>query len=121
MAQKASKSLSPRGRFWLKHVQQWQRSHALQIQYCKEHNVSVTAFRWWRRKLIHDDQVLDPEQGVQPEPVPTFTEIRIPEGGEREVAYPYEIVLPNRTQLRLRKNFDVQAVSALLSLLRASC
>ena len=121
MAQKTSKSLSPRGRFWLKHVQQWQRSQGLQIQYCKEHNLSVTAFRWWRRKLIHDGQVLDPEPGVQPEPVPTFTEIRIPEGDVAAAAYPYEIMLPNHTQLRLRKNFDAEAVTALVSLLRASC
>ena len=121
MAQKASKSLSPRGRFWLEHVQQWQRSHALQIQYCKEHNVSVTAFRWWRRKLIHDGQVLDPEPGVQPEPVPTFTEIRILEGDVAAAAYPYEIMLPNHTQLRLRKNFEAEVVTALVSLLRASC
>jgi len=121
MAQKASKSLSSRGRFWLKHVQQWQRSQALQIQYCKEHNLSVTAFRWWRRKLIHDNQVLDPEPGVQPEPVPPFTEIRIPEGDVAAAAYPYEIMLPNHAQLRLRKNFDAEAVTALVSLLRASC
>ena len=122
MAQKASKSLSPRGRFWLKHVQQWQRSQALQIQYCKEHNLSVTAFRWWRRKLIHDGRVLDPEPGVQPEPVPVFTEIRIPEGGApAAAAYAYEIVLPNRTQVRLRQNFDPQGVSTLVSLLGAPC
>lgn len=121
MAQKASKSLSPRGRFWLKHVQQWQRSQALQIQYCEEHNLSVAAFRWWRRKLIHDNRGQDPEQGVQPEAVPTFAEIRIPEGDVSAAAYPYEILLPNRTQLRLRKNFEAEAVAALVSLLRASC
>lgn len=121
MAQKASKSLSPRGRFWQEHVQQWQRSHALQIQYCQEHDLSVTAFRWWRRKLIRDHQVLDPEQGGQPESVPTFTEIRIPEGDVAVAAYPYEILLPNRTQLRMGKNFEVKAVAALVSLLRASC
>jgi len=121
MAQKASKSLSPRGRFWLKHVQQWQRSQALQIQYCKEHNLSVTAFRWWRRKLIHDNQGLDPEPGAQPESVPTFTEIRIPEGDVAATPYAYEITLPNRTQVRLRQNFDADGVSRLVSLLGAPC
>jgi hypothetical protein len=121
MAQKTSKSLSPRGRFWRKHVQQWGRSGATQVQYCKEHKLSVPAFHWWRRKLAADQPVPGPRKGSRPASVPTFTEIRIPQGGEAAAAYVCEIILPNRTQLRLRRDFDVQAVSALLSALGASC
>ena len=121
MAQKTSKSLNPRGRLWLKRVQQWQRSDTTQIQYCKEHNLSVTAFRWWRRKLTQGHPVVDPPKELPAASVPTFTEIRIPEGGAAAVAYAYEIIFPNRTQLRLRKNFDAEAVSALVSLLGAPC
>ena len=121
MAQKTSKSLNPRGRLWLKHVQQWQRSDTTQIQYCKEHNLSVTAFRWWRRKLMSGQQVRDPQKRLPREPVTTFTEIRMPQGGEAAAAYAYEINLPNRTQLRLRRDFDAEAVSALVSLLGATC
>jgi hypothetical protein len=121
MAQKTSKSLSPRGRFWHKQVQQWQRSGATQVQYCKEYKLSITAFRWWRRELVHGQPVRNPREGLPIEPVPIFTEVRIPQGGEAAAAYAYEIVLPNRAQLRLRQNFDVQAVSVLLSALGASC
>jgi len=121
MAQKTLKSLSPQARFWHKHVQQWGRSGATQVQYCKEHKLSVSAFRWWRRKLADDRPVPDPRKKPRPAPVPTFTEIRIPPGHEAVSAYAYEIILPNRTQLRLRQNFDVQAVSALVSVLGASC
>jgi hypothetical protein len=121
VAQKTSKSLTPRGRFWHKHVRQWERSGATQVQYCQEHKLSVTAFRWWRRKLAGDPPVPGPRKGSRPASVPTFTEIRIPQGGEAAAAYAYEIILPNRTQLRLRQSFDVQAVSALLSALGASC
>lgn len=121
MAQKTSKPLTPRGRFWRKHVQQWRRSGATHAQYCKEHKLSVTAFRWWRRKLADDQPAPGPRKGSRPASVPTFTEIRIPQGGVAAAAYAYEIVLPNRTQLRLRENFDAQAVSALLSALGTSC
>jgi hypothetical protein len=120
MAQKTSKSLSPRGRFWHKQVQQWQRSGATQVQYCQEHTLSVAAFRWWHRKLVDDQTAPGPRKRPHPASVPTFTEIRIPRGGEA-AAYAYEIVLPNRTRLRLRRNFDVQAVSALVSLLGVPC
>jgi hypothetical protein len=121
MAQKTSQSLSPRGRFWRKHVEQWQRSGATQVQYCKEHHLSIAAFRWWRRKLVDDQPVPGPRKGSRPASVPSFTEIRLPEGGAAATAYAYEIILPNRTQLRLRQNFDAQAVSSLVSLLGAAC
>jgi hypothetical protein len=121
MAQKASKSLSPRGRFWRKHVQQWQRSGVTQSQYCREHDLSIAAFHWWRRKLTPGQPEVDPQKELPLTPVPTFTEIRIPEGDPAAAAYPYEIILPDRTQLHLRKNFDAEAVTALVSLLRAPC
>jgi hypothetical protein len=121
MARKTSKSLSPRGRFWHKHVQQWGRSGATQVQYCKEHKLSVSAFRWWRRKLKRELPAPSRRKGSRPAFVPTFTEIRLPQGGEAVSVYAYEIILPNRTQLRLRQNFDAEAVSALVSVLGASC
>jgi hypothetical protein len=121
MAQSTSESLTPRGRFWRKHVQQWGRSGATQAQYCMEHKLSVAGFRWWRRRLADDQPAPDPRKRSRPASAPTFTEIRIPQGGEATAAYAYEIILPNRTHLRLRQNFDVQAVSALVSALGASC
>lgn len=120
MAQKTSKSLSPRGRFWHKQVQQWQRSGATQVQYCQEHKLSVAAFRWWRRKLVDDPPAPGPRKRSRPASVPTFTEIRIPHGSET-AAYAYEIVLPNGAHVRLRRDFDVQAVSSLVSLLGVPC
>jgi len=121
MAQKTSQSLSPRGRFWRKHVEQWQRSGATQGQYCNEHHLSIAAFRWWRRKLTQGRRVVDSPKELPPASVPTFTEIRIPEGDAVAAAYLYEIILPNRTQLRLRQNFEAEAVAALVSLLGAPC
>jgi len=120
MAQKTSKSLSPRGRFWHKQVQQWQRSGATQVQYCQEHKLSVAAFRWWRRKLVDDLPAPGPRERSRPASVPTFSEIRIPHGSET-APYAYEIVLPNGAHLRLPRNFDVQAVSSLVSLLGVPC
>lgn len=119
MAQKTSQSLSPRGRFWRKHVQQWQRSSATQSQYCREHDLSIAAFHWWRRKLTHRHAPVEPQRGVATEPVTTFTEIRLPEGGAA-ATYACEILLPDRTHLRL-KDFDPEAVAVLVWRLRVPC
>jgi transposase-like protein len=122
MAQKTSQSLSPRGRFWRRHIQQWQRSGATQSQYCREHDLSIAAFHWWRRKLTCRHPRVGPRRGAPTEPVTTFTEIRLPEGDAvAAAAYAYEILLPNRTHLRLRKDFDPEAVAALVCRLRDSC
>ena len=121
MAQKRSKSLSPRGQFWRKHVQQWQKSGTTQVQYCRDHGLSVAAFRWWRQKLGRSHRVRASQKGVPTEPGATFTEIRIPEGDLAAAAYAYEIILPNRTHLRLRQHFDPEAVATLVSVLGAPC
>jgi transposase-like protein len=121
MAQKTSKSLSPRGRFWHKHVQRWQRSGTTQSQYCREHDLSIAAFHWWRRKLTHGGSGRDSRKEHPAAPVPIFTEIRIPEGDRAAAPYAYEIILPNRTQVRLRQNFDAEGVARLVSLLGAAC
>jgi len=115
------KAISCPKRAGCKHVQQWGRSGATQVQYCKEHKLSVSAFRWWRRKLRGEPPVAGPRKGSRPASVPTFTEIRLPPGPEAVSAYAYEIILPNRTQLRLRQNFDAEAVSTLVSVLGGSC
>jgi len=121
MAQKTLKSLSRRGRFWHKHVPQWQRSAMTQIQYCQEHDLSVAAFRWWRRRLPPDPPALEGPKPLPAASVPTFTEIRLPTGDGAAAPYAYEIILPDRTHLRLRPNFDPAAVAALVSVLRVPC
>ena len=119
--QKTSKSSRQGDRFWRRHVQRWQRSDITQIQYCQEHDLSVAAFRWWRRKLTPDHPAVDFPQRLPTAPVPTFAEIRLPEGDGVAAAYADEIIFPDRTQLRLRNNFEAEAVAALVSLLRAPC
>jgi len=121
MAQKTSKSLSPRGRFWQRHIQQWQKSGATQSRYCREHDLSIAAFHWWRRKLARGGSGRESPKELPVAPVPIFTEIRIPEGDPAPAMYPYEILLPNRIHVRLRQNFDTEAVSRLVSVLGAPC
>jgi len=64
---------------------------------------------------------VDPQKELPTALASTFTEIRIPAGDTTAAAYTYEIVLPNRTQVRLPQNFDAEAVSKLVSLLGAPC
>ena len=113
MAQIQSKPLTPRGQYWLKHVQQWQVSGTTQIQYCKDLGLSLHSFRWWRRRLSHVAQ--DPAK-----PTP-FTEIPVRMLGEPASSYVYEVTLPNRKQLRLQEHFDPDAVASLLLLLERPC
>ena len=113
--------LTDRGRHWLKHIEQWQASNTTQTQYCQDQNLSIGAFGWWRRRLRDVPGVNARQQPPAIKPRTRFAEISSHLISKPNMAYPYEIVLPNQKQLRLRKDFDVDAVSTLLSLLEPSC
>lgn len=114
MAQTRSKPLTRRGRYWLKHVQQWQASKNTQVQYCKDQGISLCAFRWWRRRLNGNTQSTPPAKA-------TFTEVPMGMLQMSATGYAYEVTLPNRTQLRLQRHFDPKAVASLLALLEHTC
>ena len=119
MAQAISTSLDLKRRFWFKHIRRWQKAGITQLQYCDKHNLSLSAFRWWRSRFLKDS---DPQKPDTVEVSPHFAEVSLPIRTEPKVTvYDYEIVLPNQTQLRLRHNCDPQVVTMLLSVLGAAC
>lgn len=121
MTQAAPKSLSKRGQHWLKHIEQWQHSNTTQIQYCKDQDLSVSAFRWWKRRLRDVKLTKVRRQLPALKSTASFTEVPPPLIGKQMETYDYEITLTNQKQLRCKQGFDVDAVSKLLSLLEPSC
>jgi len=122
MAQALSKPLTKRGRFWKTHIEQWQATNVTQIQYCKERGISLCAFRWWRRRLDLRGEIQPAsKRSTASKPTALFAEVPIQMLHEATAGYTYEIVLPNQVQLRIKKHFEPEAVTALLSLLGRAC
>ena len=122
MAQVVTKPLTPRGRFWKTHVEQWQATSVTQIQYCKEQDISLSAFRWWRRRLgLCNESPSARGELTIPNSAGTFTEVSVPMLHEASSGYAYEILLPNQIKLRVKSHFAPEAVTVLLAILERAC
>ncbi len=65
--------------FWGKHVDAWSLDGSTQAEYCRRHDLILTAFGYWKRKLLPIDRPKSQEPAVPPQ----FVEVRL-----KEVASP---------------------------------
>ena len=115
--------LSKRGRYWLEHILQWQQSHSTQSEYCRRRDLSITAFRWWRRELVRKgiDISQARDSGSAPGKSGSFVELALARQAASRGSAVYEIVLSNQRRLCLAEGFDPDAVATLVSILEARC
>ena len=118
------KSLTVRGRFWARHLQRWKQSGLSQTQYCRQQQLSVPAFGWWKRRLeIAQTPGHPTTQRKARGKDRAFVELTRADGG---VPAPvgeviYEMVLPGGRQLRLGRHWEPERVRQLLLLLEGEC
>ena len=117
MARNNLKPLTERGQFWLNHIHQWMQSESTQTQYCRHHELALSAFGWWRRRLVTQGWIAD-DKTAQPG---NFLEVPISGTATGESTMAYEIQFPNQRQLRVPCDFDAEAVSRLVAILDGPC
>ena len=127
-AAQRGKSLTERGRFWLRHLRQWQEAGGSQVQYCRQHDLSAAAFGWWKRRLnqrpqngglgprVHTRAAVSRRRFVEI-PISLANGSAPPQADQ----FTYEISLGNQRCLRLQKDFAVHQVEQLLTLLETRC
>ncbi|MBN1361617.1 MAG: hypothetical protein JW993_13545 [Sedimentisphaerales bacterium] len=124
-ASKGRKQLTERGRFWLRHLERWQPSGLSQVRYCREHQLSVAAFGWWKGQLSSRRKQPQAGTGACDEigDEGTFVELSWPDIGQRETSASvvYEIALAGGRRLRLGPHFKPEQVRQLVTLLERGC
>ncbi|OHB63444.1 MAG: hypothetical protein A2Y76_13495 [Planctomycetes bacterium RBG_13_60_9] len=125
-AGKQHKPLTARGRFWQRHLQRGKQSGVSQAQYCRQQQLSIAAFGWWKGRLSagsskcvkpksHRDEIAG-KSGP-------FVEVALsgsgPIGGSDE--FPYAITLAPHRCLRLGSRYELERVRQLLALLEGRC
>jgi transposase-like protein len=118
MAHGSTTTLSKRGEYWLGHLQRREQAGITQAEYCRRHGLSVAAFRWWRRKFLHEGRLATRDGGTADSGFVEVVTSMSPGPGASNV---YEIVLPNHRRLRLRGRFEAHAVRTLISVLEGPC
>ena len=111
-----TKPLTKRGRFWAKHLLQWQQSGLSQVEYCRQKRLSAPALGWWKRQLPR--QAWSGIQGTELES-PRRAFVELPVRQDRDATY--EISLSRGRRLRLGPQFDLDRVRQLVELLEPSC
>jgi hypothetical protein len=93
MALDPERVISERGCFWLRHIQRWQQqADQTQVSYCRGCELSVSAFRWWRYRLMREGILADKATSSRtlPPESKSFVEISVPEPKQPMAVAPYD-------------------------------
>jgi hypothetical protein len=95
-------------RHWQTHIERWQRSGLNQIAYCKQNNLKVHQFTYWKKRIQHKDRDI------------AFVPLRFAQNLPA-VVNPSRIQLttPNGYKLELCGAFDQTIVRQLLNTVRS--
>ncbi len=97
-------------RFWLAHIQAWQKSGLLQSDYCRQHDLSIHQFGYWKKKIK--------TEGIQGKklkfvPLP----VTLASGAENvQIDSGLEVQVGNVT-IKLANGFNAESLSRAVSIL----
>lgn len=106
IATKAADAAAARRVRWAKHVGEWERSGQTQAVFCAQRGLSLSALRWWRRRLKRPGAV---NAGV------SFMPLGLASDRDRGGGALIEIELRSRTRLRFEGEAALQAVARLVA------
>jgi len=103
-----SKDSSGRRRFWQQHLQNWKSSGLSQAKYCRQHELSLKSFVYWKRK----------DKGLST----AVCLVEVPVQRQSKVSYPpysssLSLVVGSHYRIELDRGFDTQVLDQLLGFL----
>jgi hypothetical protein len=127
---RSSRLNEPRSEYWRTQSEAWSSSGLTQGAFCEEHNLSLSALRWWRWRLKREDS----GKGVSTTPreaceqAMRLVPVRLVDTPGRtgsssslsvDTSSSFEVVLASGTRVRVPRDFDAVALSRLLCTLGA--
>lgn len=103
-----SKDSVERRRFWEQHLRDYKSSGLSQAEYCRQHELSLKSFLYWKRK----------DKGVSK----AVCLVEVPVQRQPQVSFPpyassLRLVVGNHYRIELDRGFDTQALDQLLGFL----
>ena len=95
---------------WRKHLECWRSSGLTQIAYCRQHDLKVHQFTYWKKRLAQTDVAV------------TFVPVNLPSGArmasvDRDTSL--RIIVDGDLQIEIRSDFDPQLLRRLIATLRS--
>ena len=110
MAKVRSKKTTPRSEYWRGIIAKWETSGQTQAEFCRERDLSLPSFGWWKWELARRDR-----ENSQPKLLPVRV-IGTVEPQERETDQ-LEVVLRQGYRVCVPENFSADALRRLITAL----
>ena len=121
MAQRDSHGLTERGRYWQELIDQCRRSGMTQKAFCREHELNLGTFAWWKRHLRRRQSLARAIKATGVENIavrlPTFAPVRIRPESPLDTHGQIDILLPGERRIRLSGPVDRQRLTDVLAVL----
>lgn len=102
--------------YWQETVEAWSRSGLSQVEYCRRHELTLSTFRWWRRKL-RDRAVSLPNKISSKVVNHSFLPVHLLEPQSHHSFI--EIHLPGERRIQVTPGFDPETLKKVLAVLDA--
>lgn len=76
-AESRQNQLTKKQRYWQRHVEQWKKSGLSQAAYCRECNLNIKSFNYFKSRLKKNLPVQFVQLPVEPVRVPSFLKLNI--------------------------------------------
>ena len=114
--------MTERAKYWQPIVADWVASGLSQAEYCRQRDIKVFNFRWWKRRLsarkVPNRRLAKPPSKRARYSAQFFVEVKMTDPA---LSTSYEVVLSGGRVLRLPWAFDAEAVTRLITAVEAVC
>ena len=103
-----------RRRHWARLVAEWERTGLSEVVFCRERQITLAPFRWWKSRLSRADaRGSESATPSVPQRSSRLVPVRVVPSAPDAGAAPLEVVCGSRT-IRVHGDFDAQVLSKLL-------
>ena len=110
----AKRTKSKGSSYWRQRVEDWSRSGQSQVEFCRKEDLTLSTFRWWRRRLQIQASPLPSQSSAKAGRGP-FLPVRLLDPIPRGTFL--EIHLPGERRIHVPPGFDPETLKAVLAVL----
>lgn len=94
-------------RFYQKHLERWQQSQLSQKEYCRQNEIILHRFTYWKKRLA-DDQV-----------GPTFVPVPLVQNFSQSATSKIDLIIAGGFKIKVGPGFDTATLKQLIHTLRS--
>ena len=90
---------------WKNKFQEWNKSGLTRIQFCREHQIPVSTFDYWRQRLRKKPE----NPGIQEQGL-----VKLTVSPQPAIPITYSVIFSNGTKLQIPENYSTESLKRLI-------